>query len=129
MHLDHACLNVRDMDESIAFYTTNFGMELLSRKEVPENNAEIAFVGWGEKGSEAMKLELTHWGDWEASDYEEGALFDHIAIVVADVETVVEDLRERGVRIAKEPYSLSSSSSTIAFVHDPDGNWVELIER
>lgn len=126
MRLDHCCLNVRDMDKAIRFYQRHFGMRLLSRREIPENQAEIAFVGYGE---DQMKLELAHWRTWKPEEYTEGSTFDHIAIVVEDVRGLVERLRGDGVRVAKEPYTLSGSGSTIAFVHDLDGNWVELIQR
>ena len=126
MRLDHCCLNVRDLDAAIRFYERSFGMKLLSRREIRETNAEIAFVGYAE---DQMKLELTHWRAWKPEDYVEGSTFDHVAIVVEDVRALVETLRARGVRIAKEPYSLSGSGSTIAFVHDLDGNWVELIQK
>ena len=126
MRLDHCCLNVRDMDAAIRFYEQSFGMKLLSRREIRETNAEIAFVGYGD---DQMKLELTHWRAWKPEDYTDGSTFDHIALVVEDVRALVETLRSRGVRIAKEPYTLSGSKSAIAFVHDLDGNWVELIQR
>lgn len=127
MRLDHCCLNVRDMDAAIRFYERHFGMKLLSRREIPENDAEIAFVGYGE---DAMKLELTHWRKWKPEEYTEGSTFDHIAIVVdSDLHAMVARLKVDGVKVAKEPYSLSGGRSVIAFVHDLDGNWVELIER
>jgi lactoylglutathione lyase len=126
MRLDHCCLNVRDMDAAIRFYERSFGMKLLSRREIKETNAEIAFVGYGE---DQMKLELTHWRAWKPEDYTEGSTFDHIALVVEDVRGLVARLRAEGVKVAKEPYTLSGSGSTIAFVHDLDGNWVELIEK
>lgn len=128
MRLDHCCLNVRDMDRSIDFYTRHFGMTLLSRRDVPSSNAEIAFVGFGEDG---MKLELTHWRAWRIEEYAEGGNFDHVALVLdsEDLRALVEDLRSRGVRVAREPFEMGGSGSTIAFVHDPDGNWVELVQR
>lgn len=126
MRLDHCCLNVRDMDAAIAFYVEHFGMTLISRREIKENDAEIAFVGYDPAG---MKLELSHWRKWKPEDYTEGSTFDHIAIVVEDVRGMVDRLRAKGVRIAKEPYGLSGSGSVIAFVHDLDGNWVELIQK
>ncbi|HWG90481.1 MAG TPA: VOC family protein [Candidatus Thermoplasmatota archaeon] len=124
--LDHCCLNVRDMDRAIRFYQDHFAMKLLSRREIPENHAEIAFVGYEEGG---MKLELTHWRKWKPEEYTEGSTFDHIAIVVPDIRGLIERLRAAGVEIAKEPYTLSSSKSIIAFVKDLDGNWVELIQK
>lgn len=126
MRLDHCCLNVRDMDAAIRFYERSFGMKLLSRREIKENDAEIAFVGYDPDG---MKLELAHWRAWKPEDYTEGSTFDHVALVVEDVRALVDRLRAEGVKIAKEPYSLSGSGSVIAFVHDLDGNWVELIQR
>lgn len=126
MRLDHCCLNVKDLDAAIGFYTKHFGMRLLSRKEIKENNAEIAFVGYDE-GS--MKLELTHWGSWDEDDYVEGSNLDHVALVVEeDVGALVQRLKGDGVKVAKEPFRLSTGTK-LAFVHDPDGNWVELIER
>ncbi|HVL47952.1 MAG TPA: VOC family protein [Candidatus Thermoplasmatota archaeon] len=126
MRLDHCCLNVRDLDRAIAFYTKHFGLKLLSRREIPETDAEIAFVG---TTPDAMKLELTHWRKWKPADYVDGSLFDHVAIVVDDVRGLVERLRSAGVKVAKEPFVISSSKSTIAFVHDDDGHWVELIQK
>lgn len=124
--LDHCCLNVRDLDRAIRFYEDNFGLKLLSRREIQETNAEIAFVG---HDPDAMKLELTHWRGWKPEEYVEGTTFDHVALVVDDVRALVETLRARGVKVAKEPYRISGSGSVIAFVHDPDGNWVELIQK
>lgn len=126
MRLDHCCLNVRDLDGAIAFYEKHFAMKLLSRREIPESRAEIAFVGYGQDG---MKLELTHWRAWKPEDYTEGSTFDHIAIVVEeDLSALVARLKADGVKVAKEPFRLSTGTH-LAFVHDLDGNWVELIER
>jgi lactoylglutathione lyase len=122
MHLDHCCLNVQDMDRSIEFYRKHFDMDLLSRKEIPENDAEIAFVGYGDEG---MKLELTDWEDQTEIDV--GNNFDHIAVAVPDVTDYYQRLTDDGVESAMEPTELSTGSH-IAFVKDVDGNWVELVE-
>ena len=123
MQLLHTSITVKDMDESVAFYTKNLGMKLLSRREIKQNNAEIAFLGIG--GSE-HRIELTWWR--EKKDYAEGDQLDHLAFGVPHLRQAVESLRARGVEIAKEPYALGPGSSQIAFIKDPNGIWIELIE-
>jgi lactoylglutathione lyase len=122
VQLLHTSITVKDMDESIAFYTESFGMRLRNRDEIKQNNAEIAFL---ETGDSNHKIELTWWKD--KKDYVDGDQLDHIAFGVPDLERAVRDLRARGVEIAKEPYSLGTSR--IAFVKDPNGIWLELIEK
>jgi lactoylglutathione lyase len=114
-------LNVSDLDRSISFYTSNLHLNLTSRREIKQNNAEIAFL----KDEAGNAIELTHWRDKRIT---EGDNFDHIAFEVEDVPAAVEKLRKNGVTIAMEPYSLQGSTSKIAFVKDPDGNWLELIQ-
>jgi lactoylglutathione lyase len=118
----HTCLNISNLDRSIEFYTTNLALRLTSRREVKQNNAEIAFLTDDKGGA----IELTHWRDKKSLT--EGDNFDHIAFAVDDVTTVVDRLRKEGVTIALEPFSLQGSTSKIAFIKDPDGNWLELIE-
>jgi len=117
----HTCLNVSDLDRSIKFYTSNLHLNLMSRREVKQNNAEIAFL----KDESGNAIELTHWRDKKIV---EGDNFDHIAFEVEDVHAAVETLRKDGVSIAMEPFSLQGSTSRIAFIRDPDGNWLELIQ-
>ena len=124
LQLLHTSITVKNMDESVAFYTENLGMKLLSRREIKQNNAEIAFLGMN--GTD-HRIELTWWRD--KKDYSEGDQLDHIAFGVTDLKRVVENLRAKGVEIAREPYSLGSGSSQIAFVKDPNGIWLELIEQ
>lgn len=123
MKILHTCLNVSDLDRSIGFYTRFIGLKLVSRREVKQNNAEIAFL----QDEADAAIELTHWRDKKNSL--EGDNFDHIAFAVKDVSATVDELKASGVTIAMEPFSLSGSSSKIAFIKDPDGNWLELIER
>lgn len=118
----HFCINVKDLEKSIHFYRDILGLRLARRREIPENNAEIVFMLG--KGSD-VGLELTHWRD--KKDYVEGDYLDHIALGVEDVEAEVEELRENGVEIAMEPFSLKGSKSKIAFIKDPDGIWIELV--
>jgi lactoylglutathione lyase len=123
MKILHTCLNVVDLDRSIEFYTSQIGLRFVSRREVKQNNAEIAFLKDDSEGA----LELTHWRDKKSLT--EGENFDHIAFETDDIDATVEELRAHGVTIAMEPFSLQGSSSRIAFVKDPDGNWLELIQR
>jgi len=123
MKILHTCLNVADLDRSIQFYTEQLGLQFVNRREIKQNNAEIAFLKDGDAGA----LELTRWRDKKA--LLEGDNFDHIAFETEDITKTVAELRAHGVTIAMEPYSLQGSSSKIAFIKDPDGNWLELIER
>jgi lactoylglutathione lyase len=122
MKLVHTSITVRNMDESIEFYTKNLGMRLSRRREIPQNNAEIAFL---EMDGTDHAIELTWWKD--KKDYLEGDQLDHIAFTVEKLDEFVEEMRKRGVEIAREPYMLGSSR--IAFIKDPNGIWIELIER
>jgi len=125
MKIDHASITVKDMDQSVRFYCDILGLKLSRRREIPENKAEIAFVE-GESGSN-LSLELTYCR--EKKDWTDGDQLDHIAFVVPDVRTSIEEFRSKGVEVAKEPYSLQGSRSKIAFIKDPNGIWLELIER
>jgi lactoylglutathione lyase len=118
----HTSLNVTDLDRSIKFYSEQLDLKLTSRHEVKQNNAEIAFL----KDATGAAIELTHWKDKKS--LVEGDNFDHIAFGVEDVAAAIERLRKKGVEIAMEPFSLQGSSSKIAFIKDPDGNWLELIQ-
>jgi lactoylglutathione lyase len=123
MKILHTCLNVADLDRSIAFYMDEMGLKFVSRRDVKQNNAEIGFL----KDDGAGALELTHWRDKQS--LAEGENFDHIAFETDDIDASVAKLRAHGVVIAMEPFSLQGSSSKIAFVKDPDGNWLELIQH
>jgi lactoylglutathione lyase len=117
----HTCLNVSNLDLSIEFYSKQLGLKLQSRREIRQNNAEIAFLK-----DDGGALELTQWRDKKSIT--EGDNFDHIAFAVNDIAAEVERLRQGGVAIAMEPFSLQGSTSKIAFIKDPDGNWLELIQ-
>jgi lactoylglutathione lyase len=114
---------VADLDKSIGFYTQLIGLKFVSRREIKQNNAEIGFLEDEAGGA----IELTHWRDKKTLI--DGDNFDHIAFAVADVKAAVDELKAKDVTIAMEPFSLAGSSSKIAFIKDPDGNWLELIER
>ncbi|MEE8508497.1 MAG: lactoylglutathione lyase [Myxococcota bacterium] len=126
MQLLHTMLRVKDLDASIAFYTDHFGMKLLRRKDFPAGKFTLAFVGYGDESSHSV-LEFTH--NWDRSDYEIGDAFGHIAIGVADIHALCDRLRAAGVAITREPGPMKHGSTVIAFVEDPNGYKVELIER
>lgn len=122
MRLLHTSITVKDMDESIRFYTEKLGLTLISRREIKQNNAEIAFIG---APNTDHRIELTWWRD--KKDYVEGDQLDHIAFGVDDLDATIRRMKELGVEVAKEPYTLGSSR--IAFIKDPNGIWIELIEQ
>jgi lactoylglutathione lyase len=117
------------MDKSIDFYTRLMGLSLLSRREIPQNNAEIAFLQDVE--GKGAKLELTFYKKQKKfvqADYED-RLFDHIAFEVRNMEQTISTLRKEKITITDEPYNLGPNGPLIAFVEDPDGTLIELIER
>ena len=127
MHLLHTMLRVGDLQRSIDFYTEMLGMELLRTTERPEQKYTLAFVGFGggNRNGEA-ELELTY--NHGVSDYDLGSAYGHIAVGVDDVAATCERIRAGGGKIAREPGPVKGGSTFIAFVEDPDGYKVELIE-
>jgi lactoylglutathione lyase len=125
----HTSIRTSNMDRSIDFYTKLMGLKLLGRREIPQNNAEIAFLQDPEgKGS---KLELTFYRKQKKfiqAEYED-RIFDHIAFEIKDMKKTITLLRKNKVTITDEPYQLSPGGSYIAFIEDPDGTLIELIER
>ena len=126
MRLLHTMLRVTDLDESIRFYTEMFGMKLLRRHDFPEGKFTLAFVGYGDE-SEHSVLEFTH--NWDVDHYDLGDGYGHIALGVDDIHGVCDRLREQGANIVREPGPMKHGTTVIAFVEDPTGYKVELIER
>ena len=124
MGFAHTSITVLDMEASIAFYERWLGMRLTKRRQIRSNRADIAFL---EDPETSALLELTWW--WDKRDWTEGDELDHLAFHVADAAALVAEAREEGVEIAKEPYSLPGSTTTLAFLKDPNGIWIELIQR
>jgi lactoylglutathione lyase len=120
----HTSITVRDMAESLAFYTEVLGLEFERRRSIPENKAEIAFVKDPVSGA---RIELTWWEGKTTS--EAGEQLDHLAFEVAELDRFLLKIRQKGVRVAKEPYRLSGGTSRIAFILDPNDVWIELIEH
>jgi len=123
----HTMIRVFDLDKSIAFYTGQLGMKLLRRKDYPSGEFTLAFVGYGDEESNAV-IELTHnWGQKEP--YQLGTAFGHLAVGVPDIYGTCERLAKAGVKIPRPPGPMKHGGSVIAFVEDPDGYKIELIEK
>jgi len=125
----HTSIRTSNIDKSIDFYTRLMGLKLLSRREIPQNNAEIAFLQDPE--GKGARLELTFYRKQKKfiqADYEE-RLFDHIAFEVENMEQTISLMREEKVTITDEPFRLGLAGPLIAFIEDPDGTLIELIER
>jgi lactoylglutathione lyase len=123
----HTMLRVRDLDRSIDFYTRLLGMKLLRRKEYPSGEFTLAFVGYGDEVDHTV-IELTY--NWSQTEpYTIGSGFGHLAIGVADVVKTCDRLAREGIKIPRPPGPMKHGGSIIAFIVDPDGYKIELIER
>lgn len=117
------------MDRSIGFYTRLMGLKLIARREIPQNDAEIAFLQ--DQEGKGAKLELTLYRKqkkFTQAEYED-RLFDHLAFEVKDMKKTIARLRNEKVTITDEPFKLGPAGPLIAFIEDPDGTLIELIER
>lgn len=123
----HTMIRVRDLDKSIDFYTRHLGMNVTRRNDYPEGKFTLAFVGYGDEKSETV-IELTH--NWDqAENYDLGDGFGHLAISVPDIYGVCEAMEKEGVNIPRPPGPMKHGTTVIAFIEDPDGYKIELIER
>ena len=126
MRILHTMVRVGDLDRSLAFYTEILGMRELRRTDYPTGRFTLAFVGYGPE-SEGAVLELTH--NWDTSSYDIGSGFGHVAIEVADAYAACEQIKARGGKVVREAGPMKHGTTVIAFVEDPDGYKIELIER
>ena len=126
MRILHTMLRVGDLDRSIAFYTEILGMRELRRQDYPGGRFTLAFVGYGPE-SEGAVLELTH--NWDTTAYEIGNGFGHVAIEVNDAHAACEQIRARGGKVVREAGPMKHGTTVIAFVEDPDGYRIELIQK
>jgi lactoylglutathione lyase len=126
MRLLHTMLRVGDLRRSIDFYTQVLGMTLLRTTERPEQKYSLAFVGYG-NNPEHAEIELTY--NHGVESYELGTAYGHIAIGVADVYSACDKIRNSGGAVTREPGPVKGGTTVIAFVTDPDGYKIELIER
>ncbi|MDZ7962254.1 MAG: lactoylglutathione lyase [Aulosira sp. DedQUE10] len=125
MRLLHTMLRVGNLEESLKFYLDVLGMKLLRRKEYPEGKFTLAFVGYGDESDNTV-LEITY--NWGVEKYELGNAYGHIAIGVGDIYATCEEIRNRGGKVVREPGPMKHGTTVIAFVEDPDGYRVELIQ-
>lgn len=125
MRLLHTMLRVVDLDRSIAFYTEVLGMRLLRRNDYPEGKFTLAFVGYQDESAGAV-LELTH--NWGVDAYELGTAYGHIALEVPDAYAACDAIRACGGKVVREAGPMKHGTTVIAFVEDPDGYKVELIQ-
>lgn len=125
----HTSIRTSNLERSINFYTRLLRLQLISRREIVANNAEIAFLRDPE--GKGATLELTFYRDQKKffqPDYED-RLFDHLAFETKDMKETITAMQESGITITDEPFRLSPAGSLIAFVEDPDGTLIELIEK
>ena len=126
MRILHTMLRVGDLQRSIDFYTTVLGMKLLRTSENAEYKYSLAFLGSGSNPDHA-ELELTY--NWGTDSYDMGTAYGHIAISTADIYATCDQVRAAGGNISREPGPVKGGTTVIAFITDPDGYKVELIER
>lgn len=125
MRLLHTMLRVGNLDESLKFYCDTLGMKLLRKKDYPGGEFTLAFVGYGEEADQTV-IELTY--NWGKEQYDLGDAYGHIAIGVDDIYTTCNAIAERGGKVTRQPGPMKHGSTVIAFVEDPNGYKIELIQ-
>ena len=128
MRILHTMLRVGDLDKSIDFYVNRLGMNLIRRKDYPHGEFTLAFVGYGSEKDNAV-IELTHNWSKKSEDYELGNKYGHIAIGVKNIYYICQGLVDNGCNVTTTPKTMKNSTTVLAFVEDPDGYKIELIER
>ncbi|NGM23753.1 lactoylglutathione lyase [Roseomonas stagni] len=123
----HTMIRVGNLERSVDFYTRLLGMKELRRRDVPEGKYTLVFVGYAEEATGAAVVELTY--NYGTEKYDLGNAFGHLAVGVPDVYGMCEALRAAGAKITREPGPVKFGTTVIAFVEDPDGYKIELIER
>ncbi|WP_394842781.1 lactoylglutathione lyase [Pendulispora brunnea] len=126
MRILHTMLRVGDLEASKRFYCEVLGMKVIREKEYPSGQFTLCFVGFGDEDANTV-LELTY--NWGTSKYELGNAFGHIALATPNIYDAVERIRAAGGKVTREPGPMKHGTTVIAFVEDPDGYKIELIER
>jgi len=125
MRMLHTMLRVGDLERSLAFYRDVLGMRLLRKNDYPSGRFTLAFVGYGDEQDHTV-LELTH--NWDTERYDLGNAFGHVALGVENIYATCDELRRKGATIVREPGPMKHGGSEIAFIEDPDGYKIELIQ-
>jgi len=126
MRLLHTMLRVGNLQDSVQFYTEVLSMKLLRQKDYPDSKFTLAFVGYGDEGSNSV-IELTY--NWDTDTYDPGNGFGHLAVEVEDVYQATDAIRRRGGKILRDAGPMNAGTTIIAFVEDPDGYQIELIGK
>jgi lactoylglutathione lyase len=121
----HTMIRVNDLDESIKFYCDVLGMKLLRKREYPAGKFTLAFVGYGDESNHTV-VELTY--NWDTHQYDIGNGFGHLALGVDDIYKTCDELRGRGAKVVREPGPMKHGGTHIAFIEDPNGYKIELID-
>ena len=126
MRVLHTMIRVGDLDRSLKFYTDVLGMKLLRQKDYPDGKFTLAFVGYGPETENAV-IELTY--NWDTNKYDLGNGFGHVALEVDDAYAACAEIKKRGGKVTREAGPMKHGTSVIAFVEDPDGYKIELIQK
>lgn len=126
MQFLHTMIRVGDQEKSIKFYTEILGMKVLRQTDYPGGRFTNTFVGYGDE-TEHTVVELTY--NWDTDKYTHGSGFGHLAFGVQDIYATCDAMRKMGVNICREPGPMKHGTTVIAFVEDPDGYKIELIEK
>jgi lactoylglutathione lyase len=119
-------IRVNDLEESIKFYQDLFGMKVLRKADYPDGKFSLAFIGYGGEDTNTV-IELTH--NWETSHYDHGNAYGHIAIEVNDAYKSCEDIKSKGGKVIREAGPMMHGTTVLAFVEDPNGYKIELIQK
>ncbi len=126
MRILHTMIRVNDLEESIKFYQDLFGMKVLRKADYPDGKFSLAFIGYGGEDTNTV-IELTH--NWETSHYDHGNAYGHFAIEVDDAYKSCEDIKSKGGKVIREAGPMMHGTTVLAFVEDPNGYKIELIQK